>query len=309
MPMTSSVVWGSESKFFFPGGAEVLGRRAEELHLAVAVAPRLAVEGAALGRGARAAARRGEARRQGAPRGLGAHPGLHLAGPGAHDGLRGRLHRRAPLAAGRQDGVRDAPRRQEPRLLGRQGPLGVVAGHPGARRRADAPPGVGREPPDPLGVGAAVLHPRLVPRRVAARHRVALRVGVAVEGGRVGRVAEERVAAAERAHGGVVPAGAQVLEPSLGRGELGVVAVVGPLEPVAVAGQRLRGQLLLAPRGVGEAGGHGAALQGPSGDRRASLRSVFGCQGAEGKPPLLLLVGNVVEDVARAAAEGAAQAI
>ena len=92
-------------------------------------------------------------------------------------------------------------------------------------------------------------------RRVAARHRVALGVGVAVECRGVGRVAQQRVAAAERAHGGVVPAGAQVLEPSLGRGLLGVVAVVGPLEPIAVAGQRLRGQLLLAPRGVGEAGG------------------------------------------------------
>ena len=99
-----------------------------------------------------------------------------------------------------------------------------------------------------------------MPRRVAARHRVALGVGVAVECRGVGRVAQQRVAAAERAHGGVVPAGAQVLEPSLGRGLLGVVAVVGPLEPIAVAGQRLRGQLLLAPRGVGEAGGHGAAL-------------------------------------------------
>ena len=94
-----------------------------------------------------------------------------------------------------------------------------------------------------------------MPRRVAARHRVAPGVGVAVEGGRVGRVAQQRVAAAERAHGGVVPAGAQVLEPSLGRGLLGVVAVVGPLEPIAVAGQRLRGELLLAPRGAGEAGG------------------------------------------------------
>lgn len=51
------------------------------------------------------------------------------------------------------------------------------------------------------------------------------------------------------------PTDAQVPQAALRGRLLGVVSVVGPLEPVAVAGQRLHGQLLLAPRGVGEAGG------------------------------------------------------
>lgn len=58
------------------------------------------------------------------------------------------------------------------------------------------------------------------------------------------------------------PTDAQVPQAALRGRLLGVVSVVGPLEPVAVAGQRLHGQRLLAPRGAGEAGGDSAEFQG-----------------------------------------------
>ena len=52
---------------------------------------------------------------------------------------------------------------------------------------------------------------------------------------------------------------------------------MGPLEPVAVAGQRLRGQLLLAPRGVGEAGGDFCGIS------RFREYRIFGARDGQGR--------------------------
>ena len=68
-----------------------------------------------------------------------------------------------------------------------------------------------------------------------------------------------------------------MLQAALERRGLRVAAVVGPLEPVAVAGQRLRGQLLLAPRGVGEAGGDFCGIS------RFREYRIFGARDGQGR--------------------------
>ena len=69
----------------------------------------------------------------------------------------------------------------------------------------------------------------------------------------------------------------QVLQAALRGRRLDVVSVVGPLEPVAVAGQRLRGQLLLAPRGVGEADGDFCGIS------RFREYRIFGARDGQGR--------------------------